>query len=130
MATIEGLPPGVAFLTITDYGFFPGTVATVNSIFHHHPGAEVIVVNRTQYGLTSPQRRLLEEGGVRVLDSDRSESANRHISPWEPTHERSAGRGVFIAPPRRSSGTRATGIESSRRTRPRRLIMHGGSTCF
>jgi hypothetical protein len=34
MATTEDLPPGVAFLTITDYGFFPGTVATVNSIFH------------------------------------------------------------------------------------------------
>jgi hypothetical protein len=83
MATIEHLPPGVAFLTITDYGFFPGTVATVNSIFHHHPGAEVIVVNRTQYGLTSPQRRLLELGGVKLLDSDRFESAGRHIGPWE-----------------------------------------------
>lgn len=83
MATTEDLPPGVAFLTITDYGFFPGTVATVNSIFHHHPGAEVIVVNRTQYGLTSPQRRLLELGGVRVLDSDRFESVGRHIGPWE-----------------------------------------------
>jgi hypothetical protein len=34
MATTDDLPPGVVFLTITDYGFFPGTVATVNSIFH------------------------------------------------------------------------------------------------
>jgi Methyltransferase domain len=32
---------------------------------------------------TSPQRRLLELGGVKVLDSDRFESVGRHIGPWE-----------------------------------------------
>ena len=32
---------------------------------------------------TAPKRRLLELGGVRVLDSDRFDGDGRHIGPWE-----------------------------------------------
>jgi hypothetical protein len=32
---------------------------------------------------TAPKRRVLELGGVRVLDSDRFDGDGRHIGPWE-----------------------------------------------
>jgi hypothetical protein len=56
MATTDDLPPGVVFLTITDYGFFPGTVATVNSIFHPS------VLAAQDQGRRGPLRRRLGVG--------------------------------------------------------------------
>jgi hypothetical protein len=77
------LPSATAFLTVTDYDYFPGTVATVNSIFQHHPDATVLVVNRLDHSLTEPQRRLLEQGGATILNSDRFEREGRLIGAWE-----------------------------------------------
>jgi hypothetical protein len=77
------LPPRTAFLTVTDDRFFVGTLATVNSILHHHPDAEILVVNRTDAGLNEHQRLLLGRANVRVLDSDLFRAEGRHIGPWE-----------------------------------------------
>ena len=35
----------LAFVTVTDASFFPGTLATVNSILEFHPEADIYVVS-------------------------------------------------------------------------------------
>ena len=76
-------PLRTAFLTVTDDRFFVGTLATVNSILHYHPDAEILVVNRTDAGLNDHQRHLLERANVRIFDSDLFRAEGRHIGPWE-----------------------------------------------
>jgi SAM-dependent methyltransferase len=73
----------IAFLTVTDYNFFPGTVATVNSIRKFQPECDVIVVNNLNHALTEPQRGLLSRGRVQLLDSTIFEKDGRHMGPWE-----------------------------------------------
>lgn len=73
-----------AFLTVTDSDFFPGTLATVNSVLHFHPEADVFVIQNETRGLTEPQTRLLQTGGrVTLLGSSRFQTEGRHIGAWE-----------------------------------------------
>jgi hypothetical protein len=73
----------VTFVTVTDYDFFPGTLATVNSILKFHPHVDVVVVNNLKKGLSEPQRMLLERGGIKIIDSTMFEKGERFIGPWE-----------------------------------------------
>ncbi len=75
--------PSAAFITVTDSWFFAGTLATVNSIFHFHPEAEVIVVETDAKPLNDTQRRLLQAGGARVLGSSHFAAPDRHLGPKE-----------------------------------------------
>lgn len=69
-----------AALTVSDRFFFPGTLATVNSLLHFHPDLPVHVIDN---GLTDPQRQLLVDGGVIVSAADVYSTGGRHIGPWE-----------------------------------------------
>jgi hypothetical protein len=80
---MTGPSPRIAFLTVTDRAFFPGTVATVNSVLLFHPDAELIVIDNLTNALSGPQRDLLERGGVTVVPSDRFRAEGRHLGPWE-----------------------------------------------
>lgn len=77
------LGSGVAFVSVSDYSYFPGTLATVNSIFHHHPDANVLVIDNHLRPLNDAQRTLLSEGGATVIDARRFARDGRHIGPWE-----------------------------------------------
>jgi SAM-dependent methyltransferase len=73
-----------AFITVTDYDFFPGTLATVNSILHFHPDVDVHVVVNHKHPLSEPQRKCFEgKPGVFVLDSHVLEQPGRFINAWE-----------------------------------------------
>lgn len=67
-------------VTVSDRKFFPGTLATVNSLLRFHPGLPVFVVDN---GLTEPQKMLLDRGGARVVPAARFMRPGRHIGPWE-----------------------------------------------
>jgi len=73
----------IAFVTVTDYDFFPGTLATVNSILKFSHDFDVIVINNLNKKLTEPQIRLLEGGGVKIIDSSVFENNGRFMGPWE-----------------------------------------------
>jgi len=73
-----------AFITVTDYDFFPGTLATVASIREFVPEADVFVVQNDRHPLTAPQVACLERNEkVHLLRSSRFDSARRHINAWE-----------------------------------------------
>jgi len=73
-----------AFVTVTDYEFFPGTLATVNSILEFHPESDVYVVNNEKRALHGPQADCLRRyPGVRLLDSSRFAANGRYINAWE-----------------------------------------------
>lgn len=73
-----------AFITVTDWNFFPGTLATVNSVLEFHPLATVYVVQNERRPLSGPQAACL--GGdprIRLLDSSVFSRSGRHIDAWE-----------------------------------------------
>lgn len=73
-----------AFVTVTDHAYFPGTLATVNSVYHFHPGAPIYVVANHKHPLTSPQaERLQGSSGIRLVDSRTLDRPGRHINSWE-----------------------------------------------
>ncbi len=73
-----------AFITVTDVDFFPGTLATVNSILEYHAETEVFVVNRLLHPLSPPQRECLtQDPRVQLLDSSVFELPERHCNAWE-----------------------------------------------
>ncbi len=73
-----------AFITITDCGFFPGTLATVSSVVEFQPDVEIFVVNSEKRPLTAPQVACLGSNPrVRLLDSSRFAREGRYIGPWE-----------------------------------------------
>jgi predicted O-methyltransferase YrrM len=74
----------VGFLTVTDVAFFPGTLATVNSVRHFHPNAEIHVVIDRNLPLTAPQVACLESvEGIRLTDASAFERSGRPLNAWE-----------------------------------------------
>lgn len=72
------------FVTITDYSFFPGTVATVNSILYFHPNATIYVVQNDKSPLSGPQAMLLRQSPqVTLVHSKTMERDDRYINAWE-----------------------------------------------
>jgi hypothetical protein len=70
----------VIVMTVSDRRFFPGTLATVNSVYRFHGDEyEVVVVDN---GLIEPQRKLLRDGGVRLLPAAEA-AGERYAGPWE-----------------------------------------------
>ncbi len=76
---------GLVFLTVTDGFFFPGTVATVNSVLRFHPEARVRVVNNhvQKAPLTAEQRRVFENAGVELVDASALAKPGRKLAAWE-----------------------------------------------
>jgi Methyltransferase domain len=73
-----------AFVTVTDWRFFPGTLATVSSVHEFHPTATVFVVNNEQCALTAPQSDCLSGNPrIRRLDSSRFDHGGRYLGAWE-----------------------------------------------
>jgi hypothetical protein len=73
-----------AFLTVTDRDFFPGTLATVNSVLHLQPNADVFAVQDENRSLTDAQARLLQDHSrVSLQGSSRFQAPGRHMGPWE-----------------------------------------------
>jgi len=73
------------FLTVTDAAFFPGTVATLNTVRAFHPEARVVAVNNHLHkaGLTDRQRALLAAGGVEVIEARALDRPGRKLAAWE-----------------------------------------------
>ena len=72
------------FITVTDAAFFPGTLATVNSVREFHPESEIVVVQNDKHPLTAAQAAYLGEcGRVRVLPSAAFALPGRFINAWE-----------------------------------------------
>jgi hypothetical protein len=73
-----------AFLTVTDHAFFPGTLATVNSVLEFHPGSEIFVVANHKQPLTPAQVECLRRSDrVKLLDSREFYLPGRYINAWE-----------------------------------------------
>lgn len=83
------LPPSqpllrYAFITVTDWNFFPGTLATVNSVLEFHPLATVYVVENEGRALSAPQAACFgNDPRVRLLGSGQFGHSGRHIAAWE-----------------------------------------------
>lgn len=73
-------PRHVAAFTVTDHDYFPGTLASVNSLLLHDRTVEVWVVEDGSRPLTGAQRRLLS-GHARVHVAD------AHALTGEPVHD-------------------------------------------
>lgn len=76
----------ICFFTVTDHAFFPGTLATVNSIlqFHDAEGLEIVVVEHEARALSDAQRAIVaSHDRVRLLGSSTFEKTGRKIGPWE-----------------------------------------------
>jgi hypothetical protein len=72
------------FVTVTDYAFFPGTVATVNSILYFHPNATIYVVQNDKAPLSTPQAQLLRQSPqVTLVHSKSMDRDDRYINAWE-----------------------------------------------
>lgn len=73
-----------AFITVTDYEFFPGTLATVSSILEFQPNADIFVINNEKRPLTTQQAVCLRRySRVCLLDSSRFAGNGRYIGAWE-----------------------------------------------
>jgi len=73
-----------AFITVTDWNFFPGTLATVNSVLEFHPLATVFVVQNDALPLSAPQAACFAgEPRVRLLQSAHFGHGGRHVAAWE-----------------------------------------------
>ena len=72
-------------MTVTDGHFFPGTVATVNSVLRFQPEARIVAVNNHLHktGLTPAQRGVLEAGGAAVIDAAALAQPGRKLAAWE-----------------------------------------------
>ncbi len=75
----------VLFLTVTDGGFFPGTVATVHAVRAFHPEAAVWVVENDvdQPGLSAAQRAVLASAGARLVRAEALARPGRKLAAWE-----------------------------------------------
>lgn len=72
------------FITVTDRAFFPGTLATVNSILNFHPSIPIIVVQNDRLPLTLPQIGLLRQSPqISVVNSASLARDGRYINAWE-----------------------------------------------
>jgi hypothetical protein len=59
-----------AFITVTDYEFFTGMLATVSSVLEFQPATDIFVINNERHALTAPQAGCLSRNSrVRLLDS-------------------------------------------------------------
>lgn len=77
-------PPKFLFITVTDRTFFPGTLATVNSILHFHPTIQVFVVQNDRHSLSAPQVKLLRQSQqITILSSSTLAREDRYINAWE-----------------------------------------------
>ena len=74
-----------AFVTITDWDFFPGTLATVNSVLEFHPLATIFVVHNDKNALGPLLRppALSNNPRVRLLPSSAFSHSGRYIAAWE-----------------------------------------------
>ncbi|PWT89407.1 MAG: hypothetical protein C5B56_07145 [Proteobacteria bacterium] len=73
-----------AFITITDYDFFPGTLATISSVLEFQPCADVFVIYNEKRPLTPPQFACISHGkNVSVLSSSQFAENGRFINAWE-----------------------------------------------
>jgi hypothetical protein len=78
------LMPRHAFITVTDYNFFPGTLATVSSVLEHQREADVIVVFNEKNPLSEAQAGSLRRlDRVRLLPSSEFAREGRYINAWE-----------------------------------------------
>lgn len=76
--------PRHAFVTVTDHAFFPGTLATVNSILEYDGNATIFVVVNHKRPLTPPQLECFAAcDRVRVVDSRGLDAPGRYINAWE-----------------------------------------------
>lgn len=72
------------FLTVTDRYFFPGTIATVNSIAMYHPDIDIYVIFNHKNPLNNEQMRLLHSSyRVRVVDSNEVAEVGWFVNAWE-----------------------------------------------
>jgi len=73
-----------AFITVTDWNFFPGTLAAVNSVLEFHPLATVYVVQNERRSLSAPQAACLaNDPRIRLLHSSDFGHDERYIDAWE-----------------------------------------------
>jgi len=73
-----------AFITVTDYNFFPGTLATVNSVRAFAPEADIFVVQNDKLSLSAPQCACFEGiDRVRLLPSAAFAGRGRYMNAWE-----------------------------------------------
>lgn len=74
----------LAFITVTDTSFFPGTLAAVNSVLEFHPDADVFVINSHEAPLTPPQLACLQgTARLRVVDAGAFDGPGRRLGPFE-----------------------------------------------
>jgi predicted O-methyltransferase YrrM len=73
------------FLTVSDYMFFPGTLAAVNSILRYHPEGKIAVVSSGLYNHSLNQRQIamLQSVGVSVFPHDFYEKPGRVLGAWQ-----------------------------------------------
>lgn len=75
--------PRTVFLTVTDRNFFPGTLATVNSVLAFQADADVVVAIDDRDGLSPAQAHLLTvHPRVRLLPACEV-AAGRYVAAWE-----------------------------------------------
>jgi hypothetical protein len=75
----------VVFVTVTDGYFFPGTLATVNSIRAFHPNARIVVAHNHVHkrGVTPEQRAILERAGAQWVEAADLAKPGRKVAAWE-----------------------------------------------
>jgi hypothetical protein len=73
-----------AFITVTDFDFFPGTIATVSSVLEFHPEADIYVIQNDKHPQSSSQAAHFQNGErVHFQPSSRFETGGRFIGAWE-----------------------------------------------
>lgn len=74
----------LAFITVTDASFFPGTLAAVNSILTFHPDADVYVIDSALEPLTPSQVACFAGAArVHVVDARRFHAPGRRLDAFE-----------------------------------------------
>ena len=73
------------WLTVSDRRFFPGTLATINSILRFHPDAEIAVVESGVFNqpLSEPQRKLLLAQGITIHEANEFAKPGRVLGAWQ-----------------------------------------------
>lgn len=73
-----------AFITVTDWNFFPGTLATVSSVLEFHAQTTVYVINNEPRRVSESQADCLSnDPRIRLIDSSAFARDGRHIDAWE-----------------------------------------------
>ena len=75
----------VLWITVSDRRFFPGTLATINSILRFHPDAEIAVVESGIFNepLSQPQKHLLTSRGISIHGAERFARPGRVLGAWQ-----------------------------------------------